>query len=163
VQTTTWVGAVRELGRLKQKAIPMMPITMRPHTSSISLDELVGISCRVSRVNTWTRQDDVNGSDREGKLLRRPSVGASLWLVINDVRWLRTTPIVKISTIERKQSLQIVVLTEGDRYTLEFDRWNIERANPPYKLCPQRSAVMRMGGGERDEEAEQDGVAGTAT
>jgi hypothetical protein len=126
---------LRALGRPRQGAIltmitklqlPLKPQTVSP---SISIADLVAISCRVSRVSSVSRHENRWESDREGKLLTCPWIGTSMWLVIDDVRWLRTTPVVDLKLIEHTRSVQVVVVTEGTRYRLEFDREVIERVN----------------------------------
>lgn len=104
----------------------LQPLSQSP---AVSLSDLVAISCRVSRVSTGAPAENRWESDREGKLLKCPCIGTSMWLVIDDVRWLRTTPVVDIKLIERARSVQVVVLTAGTRYRLEFDREVIERVN----------------------------------
>jgi len=117
-------GAI--LTMITKLQLPLQPQAVSP---SISIADLVAISCRVSRVSSLSRHEHRWESDREGKLLKCPWVGTSMWLVIDDVRWLHTTPVVDIKLIERALSVQVVVLTEGTRYRLEFDREVIERVH----------------------------------
>src|SRR5512140_3944609 len=111
--------------------ITKLQLPLQRHTASpsISIADLVAISCRVSRVSSSSRHENRWESDREGKLLKCPWVGTSMWLVIDDVRWLRSTPVVDIQLTERARSVQVVVFTEGTRYRLEFDREVIERVH----------------------------------
>jgi hypothetical protein len=104
----------------------LQPLSQIP---AVSISDLVAISCRVSRVSTSTPPESRWESEREGKLLKCPWIGSSMWLVIDDVRWLRTTPVVDIKLIEHARSVQVVVFTAGTRYRLEFDREVIERVN----------------------------------
>jgi hypothetical protein len=93
----------------------------RSSGAPISLATLVGCPCRLTRVgDCYDGRGTLAVPGLDGQLLRCPQVGKPLWLLIDQRNWVRTSPVVAISTESDRGGVVVFVRTGDARYSFAF-------------------------------------------
>jgi len=87
---------------------------------AVVIEQLVGVPGKATRTSRG-REDHraLAMSDVDCQLIRCPTIGGPLWLLIAGSRWIRTSPVASIELDERA-GLAIIVCTHDARYHLVF-------------------------------------------